>query len=523
MDVVKLAYWMYEGTALSGIARVAGSMPKVHTVIHGPQGDGYINVMFSMLERFHKLPPFTLSPIGRREMARGSRARLVETVRRVDALHQPDVIVITPTCSSTLLQEDLLAVANSLGRQTKARLIVPQVNAFRDLEHFAMDDFLAQMVAAFAVEQPKTERFTVNLIGPSYLGFHQIHDLNEIRTMLEEIGIGVNAVIPYGATVETLRSLTRAHLNICLYREYGRETCEYLRKRFGIDYISITPMGIRQTGRFLRALGEQAGIDVTPYIRRHLAPSGALARFTKSVDALSSLFGKRAVVFGDFSHAVGATYLLREIGLQVVWAGTYMTAWKDEFTEAVAALTDEAFVCDDFQAVSRKIRDTQPDIVFGTQMERHSAARYELPCIVISSPAHILNFPLFPAPVLGYRGMTRLLDTINQTIKLGLEEHLVNMFGEDTASERQMEAASAAARGTATAPTGAAGAVATVDELQWDAEAEKALKQVPFFVRGKVQRNTENYARERGYSEVTLDVIYAAKAYFEGKGNQGNR
>jgi light-independent protochlorophyllide reductase subunit B len=34
---------------------------------------------------------------------------------------------------------------------------------------------------------------------------------------------------------------------------------------------------------------------------------------------------------------------------------------------------------------------------------------------------------------------------------------------------------------------------------------------VPGFVRGKVKRNTEKFARERGIDEITLEVMYAAK------------
>jgi light-independent protochlorophyllide reductase subunit B len=30
-------------------------------------------------------------------------------------------------------------------------------------------------------------------------------------------------------------------------------------------------------------------------------------------------------------------------------------------------------------------------------------------------------------------------------------------------------------------------------------------------VRGKVKRNTEKYARDRGFSVITLEVMYAAK------------
>jgi light-independent protochlorophyllide reductase subunit B len=48
----------------------------------------------------------------------------------------------------------------------------------------------------------------------------------------------------------------------------------------------------------------------------------------------------------------------------------------------------------------------------------------------------------------------------------------------------------------------------------WDDGAEKELKKIPFFVRGKARRNTERYASERGLSVITTETLYDAKAYF---------
>jgi light-independent protochlorophyllide reductase subunit B len=48
----------------------------------------------------------------------------------------------------------------------------------------------------------------------------------------------------------------------------------------------------------------------------------------------------------------------------------------------------------------------------------------------------------------------------------------------------------------------------------WTAEAEKELKKIPFFVRGKARRNTESFARERGLDRITLETLYDAKAHF---------
>ena len=48
----------------------------------------------------------------------------------------------------------------------------------------------------------------------------------------------------------------------------------------------------------------------------------------------------------------------------------------------------------------------------------------------------------------------------------------------------------------------------------WLDQAERELKKIPFFVRGKARRNTESFASERGLSEISLDTLYEAKAHF---------
>jgi light-independent protochlorophyllide reductase subunit B len=49
---------------------------------------------------------------------------------------------------------------------------------------------------------------------------------------------------------------------------------------------------------------------------------------------------------------------------------------------------------------------------------------------------------------------------------------------------------------------------------QWAGDAERELKKIPFFVRGKAKRNTERYALEQGVSLITVETLYEAKAHF---------
>lgn len=55
---------------------------------------------------------------------------------------------------------------------------------------------------------------------------------------------------------------------------------------------------------------------------------------------------------------------------------------------------------------------------------------------------------------------------------------------------------------------------APTGEVVWLDTAERELKKIPFFVRGKARRNTESYASQKGLQEISLDTLYEAKAHF---------
>ncbi len=48
----------------------------------------------------------------------------------------------------------------------------------------------------------------------------------------------------------------------------------------------------------------------------------------------------------------------------------------------------------------------------------------------------------------------------------------------------------------------------------WTAEAEKRLKEIPFFVRPAARKKIEKFAQEQGLAEITESVYEAAKKQF---------
>jgi light-independent protochlorophyllide reductase subunit B len=230
------------------------------------------------------------------------------------------------------------------------------------------------------------------------------------------------------------------------------------------------------------------------------APSG-VPWFSRTAD-MDSFSNKRAFVFGDATHVVGVTRFLHdELGMKIDGAGTYLAHEADWIRAQLADyLSDDLLVTDRFQDVAARIEDLLPDLVCGTQMERHSGRKFDVPCVVISPPTHIENHLLGYTPMLGFEGANYLADRVYTSAKLGLEKHLIDMFG-DAGLDYDAPVGDAPGESFPVA----------VGELTWTPDAEKLLGKVPFFVRRVVRKRTENYAIEHGYSQITADVLQEAR------------
>jgi len=501
---MKLAYWMYAGPAHIGTLRIASSFKNVHAIMHAPLGDDYFNVMRSMLERERNFTPVTASIVDRNVLARGSQEKVVDNIVRKDREESPDLIVLTPTCTSSILQEDLQNFVERARQDAEGDVLLADVNHYRYNELQAADKTLYQIIKYYLdkaqrkgeIISQKTPKPSVNIIGITTLGFHNQHDRTELKRLMADLDIEVNEII--AASVENLKNLPRAWFNLVPYREVGLMTAKYLESEFAMPYVDITPMGVVETARCIRKIqevinGQGAAVDYEDFINEQTLHISQAAWFSRSIDC-QNLTGKKAVVFGDNTHAAAMTKILaREMGIHVVLAGTYCKYDADWFLEQVSEYCDEVLISDDNGAIGDAIARLEPAAIFGTQMERHVGKRLDIPCGVIAAPIHIQNFPLGYKPFLGYEGTNQIADLVYNSFTLGMEDHLLEIFGGHDTKEVITKGISADS------------------DLNWNKEATVELQKIPGFVRGKVKRNTEKFARERGIGEITLEVMYAAK------------
>lgn len=502
---MQLTLWTYEGPPHIGAMRVATGMKGLHYVLHAPQGDTYADLLFTMIERRDRRPPVTYTTFQARDLGGDTAELFKSSCAAAYERFKPEAMIVGASCTAELIQDDPGGLASTLGLPIP--VIALELPAYQKKENWGASETFYRLVRALAKSGTKRAANTCNILGPSALGFRNRDDIVEIKRLLTALGVEVLVTAPMSASPSDLVKLPEAAFNISLYPEVSDGAARFLEKNFDQKFTKTIPIGVGATRKFLTEVAALAGLDATDLIAHE---QGRLPWYSKSVDS-TYLTGKRVFVFGDATHTMAAALMAKnELAFDVVGIGTYSREFAKPVRELAAELGIEALITDDYLDVEAKVAELQPDLVLGTQMERHIAKRLGVPCAVISAPVHVQDFPARFSPHMGFEGANVIFDTWVHPLMMGLEEHLLHMFRDDFEFN---ETAAPSHLGHQKQETAAPGNVVNAT-LNWLPDAEAELKKIPFFVRKKARRNTETYAANHGVNHITVETLYDAKAHF---------
>ncbi|WP_298921891.1 ferredoxin:protochlorophyllide reductase (ATP-dependent) subunit B [uncultured Roseobacter sp.] len=505
---MKLTVWTYEGPPHVGAMRVATGMTGLHYVLHAPQGDTYADLLFTMIERRDHRPPVTYTTFQARDLGSDTANLFKTSLQDAYARFEPEALIVGASCTAELIQDDPGGMSETM--DIPVPVIPLELPSYQRKENFGADETFFQIVRALAEPMQKTAQITCNLIGPTALGFRHRDDITEITSLLSDMSISVNVVAPMTASPSDVKRLGAAHFNVLMYPETAETAARWMARELDQPYTKTVPIGVGATRDFVREVAEITGLK--PYLDDTRL---RLPWYSKSVDS-TYLTGKRVFLFGDGTHVAAAARIARdEMGFEVVGIGCY----NREMARPIRALARdygvEALITDDYLEVERVIETLQPEMILGTQMERHIGKRLGIPCAVISAPVHVQDFPARYSPQMGIEGANVIFDTWVHPLVMGLEEHLLHMFRDDFEFH---DAAGPSHHGGHAPKPDVAGAdtqmPAPASNVIWLDDAERELKKIPFFVRGKARRNTETFASERGVAEISVETLYEAKAHY---------
>jgi light-independent protochlorophyllide reductase subunit B len=475
---VRLVRGVYEGPQSYGVLRTTTSIRGVHTLFRALPGEAYFPTLYGTRERTGELAPVTLSPLREQpgdSMAPGNISRDLSGVLRRHP--RAEIVVLARSEASLLSGEEvqIQSLPETGGRSPD--LVTFSWEAVGRKETEAAELALEDLIRAREQEAPDRSPYpTVNLFGPPVFSPGAAAEYAEAERLLDLIGVEVNARVPLGADARDLRRLTRAWANLLLYREVGESATLYLQDEHGIPRVTTPMIGAAGTGGALRAIGELCQLDpksVQRTIWAELARTAKLPWYAR-LEPPETFENRSVAIFGDFTYPLGLGYALaREVGLEVITCGTYLTHLERDFLFHAHTFTEGAFVEEDPEAVAARIEAAGPDLVIGTHLEEGVAESLEVPFLPLCPPT--ADRPFVERPLMGYAGSSVLADALDDALRRMKQE-----------------------------PTGET-------TIRWTDGALQEVAGVPPFLRGRARRLAEDHARKRGSGEVTREIFLESR------------
>jgi len=289
-----------------GALRIANQIKGCIPILHSPVGCAFqrkINT-FAPYEITYNLPCTNLTEV---DTVYGGHEKLIEKILEVDRKYKPELIMIISTCAPDLIGEDYEITLDEIRDKIRAKIIYDTGHAKRAPVgmHSAMYSLASQVME----EQDKIEK-SLNIIK---LAYHRTDLVDEFVDILKEMGAYVNGIYFNNNTVEEIKNIPRAELNLV---DYPADWVLYAEKRFGMKYLMPPRLKVEDSlstlngfAKYLYAIADALDLDADVVEKRKKMAEEEIEKYR------AKLKGKK-IASGFSMHGGAMQTLIEDIGME---------------------------------------------------------------------------------------------------------------------------------------------------------------------------------------------------------------
>jgi len=413
-------------TAMQTVQSIPGALPILHS---GPGcGQKLAGGAGSSGHFSHNIFPCT--NISEKEVVFGGEKKLRETISNAIKVIDAELYVVLTSCTSEVIGDDAEEIVRSF-KSSEKPVIYASTPGFKGNNYLGNDWVIKAIIEQYLKSSDKKIKGLVNiwagvpLHDPFWLG-----NLRQLEKLVEEIGLIPNTVFGYDRGVKNLNRIPEAEFNLLVAPWAGLENVKLLEKKFGTPYLHYPtlPIGAAETSKFLRAVGEFAGIDkqkVEDIITKNEEEYYYYIERFADVFLETRVMSKRFVVVSDAQYSLAITkFLVNDFGLfpskQYIIDDTPEKYRKDiegYFKELNYDIEAEVAFSSDGYQIHNEIKNTDfhgYPLILGSSWEKKVAQETKAHYLSISWP--IQERLVINGSYVGYGGGLKLLEDIYSVV-----------------------------------------------------------------------------------------------------------
>lgn len=170
----------------------------------------------------------------------GNDEKLIHNILKTGELVHPTIYTVVGSPVPMVIGTDTKGIAHELEATTGVPAFGFDTNG-SGLYHTGVSDAMCRLINRFTEKSDTKVERGINILGTTPLDFSANENAQDLRNRLEDWGFNVLGQMMMGASIEQIRNLDQAVVNLVVTSS-GLEAAKLLEKKFSIPYVVGMPL-----------------------------------------------------------------------------------------------------------------------------------------------------------------------------------------------------------------------------------------------------------------------------------------
>lgn len=369
---------------------------------------------------------FPCTSINEKDVVFGGVKKLNSTIENALKVVDADLYVVLTGCIPEIVGDDSGEVVSRFEESKKPVIYAPTAG-FKGNNYKGHEQVISAIVDQYLKKSETKQKGLVNIWADvPYQDLFWLGNLRELEQLVAELGLIPNTIFGYKRGIKNIDRIPKAEFNLLVSPWVGLSSVKKMEKKFGTPFLhyKTLPIGATETSKFLRAVGEFAGVakeKVESVIKEHEDYYYYLIERYADLFLENRVINKQFTIVGDALYSLGITkFLVNDLGLipakQFVVDDTpknYRAEISEEFKKLNYGIEAEVSFETDGYKIHEEIRNHDYHgypLVLGGYYEKEITEELKGNFLNITYP--VQDKVVLDNSYVGYKGGIRLIEDI---------------------------------------------------------------------------------------------------------------